>query len=236
MIESGHFSFVWYIYARTPCFSTTNGIRVETRSVSLVPYPVAYRANATSPHNKNFMRCVVQQEKIFRKFENFLGFPVLGVMESRLLGSNGFSPKYWGAPLWKALHIISLNIPLRPTKTESNEYYALFKSLCTVLPCRKCRGHFCRLVNRTNSRLSLNKSMFVQRASDPPGTARIRVAGSFMTTFYGRLINDKILSLFLITGARAGSSGWKIRKKKNSLDLTIGDRSLRAIFFVTTVC
>ena len=78
--------------------------------------------------------------------------------------------------MWKILHVITLNIPLVPTAIESQQYFNLFRSLCTTLPCRFCRDHFCRIVNKKKSRNQLQRSMFFHRKSDRPGDVRIRVA------------------------------------------------------------
>lgn len=90
--------------------------------------------------------------------------------------ANGFSPNVWGKPLWKSLHVIAANFPLCPTKEQSKAYFNLFSSLCLTLPCKKCRRHFCRLVNSKNSVEKLTPALFKQRTSEPIGSARIRVA------------------------------------------------------------
>ena len=78
--------------------------------------------------------------------------------------------------MWKILHVITLNIPLVPSAIESQQYFNLFQSLCTTLPCRFCRDHFCRIVNNKKSRNQLKKSMFFHRKNDRPGDVRIRVS------------------------------------------------------------
>jgi hypothetical protein len=47
----------------------------------------------------------------------------------------------WGPPLWFTLHTITFNFPVNPTKEDINNYYAFFKTLKYVLPCKYCRDN-----------------------------------------------------------------------------------------------
>ena len=92
---------------------------------------------------------------------------------SRFLSPNGFPTGVFGPPLWRSLHLITANVPLVPTKKESEQYYRLFESLCTVIPCKYCRTEFCKMVK--TGPLRLRSSLFLQKQRDRPGAVRKRV-------------------------------------------------------------
>jgi hypothetical protein len=96
-------------------------------------------------------------------------------MDANLLSTDGFPPRVWGPSLWKVMHILAFNYPLTPSRAHVTAYYQWFKSLCTILPCRHCREEFCKLVNGPRSALRLDARRFVQRETEPPGSARLRV-------------------------------------------------------------
>lgn len=88
-----------------------------------------------------------------------------------LLSPNGFSPRIWGAGLWRAIHLMALNYPLEPEPAAQEAYFGFFRSLCFVLPCGKCRKEFCKLV-QPKGKYELRPGMFVQKQGQAPGTAR----------------------------------------------------------------
>lgn len=91
-----------------------------------------------------------------------------------LFSENGFDPRIWGPHLWTVMHILSMNYPLVPTVTQRKAYYNFFKSLCTILPCARCRHEFCLMVNSPGP-LQLTPEKFMQMPYEKPGAARVRV-------------------------------------------------------------
>jgi hypothetical protein len=96
-------------------------------------------------------------------------------MLSPVFSENGFNSRIWGPHLWKVMHILSLNYPLKPTRVHVDAYFNFFKSLCTILPCATCRKEFCSMVNLPGGPLELRPEIFMQKAGDAPGSARVRV-------------------------------------------------------------
>ena len=47
----------------------------------------------------------------------------------------------WGPSMWHALHTISFNYPVAPTKADKRRYKVFMESLAHVLPCGKCRAN-----------------------------------------------------------------------------------------------
>lgn len=113
---------------------------------------------------------------------------ILSTISTLVDSPNGFPPAVWGPHLWRVLHIISLNYPLQPTRDQQQAYYNLFKSLCVVIPCAKCRREFCKMV-MTNT-LKLERSLFTQRPSDAPGTARKRLA-AYVVAMHSK-VNERL--------------------------------------------
>jgi hypothetical protein len=93
--------------------------------------------------------------------------------ENLLLSEDGFNSSIWGPHLWTFMHILSMNYPLVPKAEHRRAYYMFFKSLCTILPCAKCRKEFCSMVNKGSLRLT--PSQFVQKKNEAPGSARRRL-------------------------------------------------------------
>jgi hypothetical protein len=89
------------------------------------------------------------------------------------LSPNGFSSKLFGPPLWKFIHITSLNFPLNPTPRQSRSYFNFFDSLCDILPCGVCRVEFCKLIE--TGPLKMTKRIFEQSPGEARGSARLRV-------------------------------------------------------------
>ena len=94
---------------------------------------------------------------------------------AKFSSSNGFSPRVWGPMLWHVAHIMTANFPLVPTRKESAAYFTFFRSLCTLLPCGRCRQEFCMIMNSPTSALRLRQTIFGQSRAERPGTARKRV-------------------------------------------------------------
>ena len=92
-----------------------------------------------------------------------------------VMSPDGFPPLVWGPALWRVMHIMAFNYPLAPTRTHVTAYYQWFKSLCVMLPCRRCREEFCALVENPQSPLVLRKGTFTQRGIEGVGAARHRV-------------------------------------------------------------
>lgn len=93
----------------------------------------------------------------------------------QFVSSNGFPPRIWGPLCWKFSHYVTANYPLSPSRRDIESHMAYFSSLCQILPCRDCRKEFCKIVRSQGSPLRLKRSLFVQKKTDPPGTARKRV-------------------------------------------------------------
>lgn len=52
---------------------------------------------------------------------------------------DGMVTKIWGPIIWTALHTISFNYPVNPTKEDKKHYKDFIYSLRYVLPCKYCR-------------------------------------------------------------------------------------------------
>ena len=50
----------------------------------------------------------------------------------------------WGPHLWFSLHTISFTYPLKPTKTDMNNYKIFYESLQNVIPCNICKKNYIR--------------------------------------------------------------------------------------------
>lgn len=98
-----------------------------------------------------------------------------GMVMDAVLSPDGFQPRAWGPALWRVIHILAFNYPLRPTPLQVNAHYQWFKSLCAILPCRNCRKEFCKLVDGQHSPLRLDVQRFKQRKTEADGAARLRV-------------------------------------------------------------
>jgi len=72
---------------------------------------------------------------------------------------DGMLTSVWGPPLWHAIHTISFNYPVNPTKNDKENYMNYFKSLGNVLPCSYCRNNYKENIKK----LSFNKSVFKNR-------------------------------------------------------------------------
>ena len=55
-----------------------------------------------------------------------------------------FNPKVWGRNAWNFIHFVALGYPNQPTNEQKEFYKMFFKSLTTVLPCKKCRTNYSR--------------------------------------------------------------------------------------------
>jgi hypothetical protein len=68
-----------------------------------------------------------------------------GRSKKRTFGTKDFSSgdgmvtKIWGPIIWTALHTISFNYPVKPTKEDKHHYKDFIYSLRYVLPCKYCR-------------------------------------------------------------------------------------------------
>ena len=72
---------------------------------------------------------------------------------------DGMLTSVWGPPLWHSLHTISFNYPVKPKKSDIENYYNYFKNLKYVLPCK-----YCRINLKSNfKKLPLKKSVFKNR-------------------------------------------------------------------------
>jgi len=56
--------------------------------------------------------------------------------------NDGMLTYIWGPPLWHALHTITFNYPVKPTKEQKKQYLDFFNNLQSVLPCRYCRDNY----------------------------------------------------------------------------------------------
>jgi hypothetical protein len=74
---------------------------------------------------------------------------------------DGMLTSIWGPPLWHALHTISFNYPVKPTKEQKDNYYNFFKNLRHVLPCKYCREN----LKKNLQVVPLKKSTFKNRDS-----------------------------------------------------------------------
>jgi len=58
---------------------------------------------------------------------------------------NGFMTKVWGPSMWLAMHMITLNF--NESKTCKRKTKMFFKSLTGVLPCKKCRENYTKIIS-----------------------------------------------------------------------------------------
>ncbi len=56
--------------------------------------------------------------------------------------NDGMLTAIWGPGLWHAMHTISFNYPVNPTKSDKINYRKFILQLRWVLPCGKCRKNF----------------------------------------------------------------------------------------------
>ena len=56
--------------------------------------------------------------------------------------NDGMLTSVWGPPLWHALHTMSFNYPVKPTKEQQQYYFDFFTNLKNVLPCKYCRDNY----------------------------------------------------------------------------------------------
>jgi hypothetical protein len=54
------------------------------------------------------------------------------------------APAVWGPHLWRALHLIALGYPQRPTVHDRAAYRAFFEQLDRVIPCGTCAANYRR--------------------------------------------------------------------------------------------
>jgi hypothetical protein len=59
--------------------------------------------------------------------------------ENDYMSGEGMLTSVWGPPLWHALHTISFNYPVNPTKKQKKQYKLLIQNLQHTLPCKYCR-------------------------------------------------------------------------------------------------
>ena len=59
--------------------------------------------------------------------------------ENDYMSGEGMLTSVWGPPLWHALHTISFNYPVKPTKEQKKQYKTLIHNLQHTLPCKYCR-------------------------------------------------------------------------------------------------
>ena len=52
---------------------------------------------------------------------------------------DGMLTSVWGPSLWHALHCISFNYPVKPTKQDKKKYKKFITQLKFILPCKYCR-------------------------------------------------------------------------------------------------
>ena len=55
---------------------------------------------------------------------------------------DGMLTYVWGPGLWHALHTMSFNYPVKPSKEDKINYFTYFKSLVNTLPCKYCRENY----------------------------------------------------------------------------------------------
>ena len=55
---------------------------------------------------------------------------------------DGMLTSVWGPALWHALHTMSFNYPVKPSKEQKEYYKDFFMNLQKVLPCRYCRENY----------------------------------------------------------------------------------------------
>jgi len=71
--------------------------------------------------------------------------------------ANGFMTKVWGPPMWMIMHMITLNY----TEKKKKETKKFFESLTGVLPCKKCRINYTKIIS--NGPLKLTDAVFKNR-------------------------------------------------------------------------
>ena len=69
--------------------------------------------------------------------------------------NDGMLTAIWGPGLWHAMHTISFNYPVNPTKSDKINYRKFILQLRWVLPCGKCRKNFGQ--NLKSLPLTMNK-------------------------------------------------------------------------------
>jgi hypothetical protein len=57
-------------------------------------------------------------------------------------------PKQWGPDVWRAVHLIALGYPERPSEDHQGAYRAFFATLGPVLPCQTCSVHYAENLRR----------------------------------------------------------------------------------------
>jgi hypothetical protein len=63
------------------------------------------------------------------------------------MAGDGMLTSVWGSSMWHALHVISFNYPIKPSKFHEIEYRNFMLSLKYVLPCKHCRDNLTILYN-----------------------------------------------------------------------------------------
>lgn len=58
------------------------------------------------------------------------------------------NPKLWGPYFWFMMRCIAFNFPSRPTNSDRKYYSDFYRSLLYVLPCRKCRANYGKLLEK----------------------------------------------------------------------------------------
>ena len=72
---------------------------------------------------------------------------------------DGMMTTIWGPPLWHALHTISFNYPIKPTKEDKINYFNYFNNLKYVLPCKYCRDN----LKKNLKKIPLKRGVFKSR-------------------------------------------------------------------------
>ena len=75
---------------------------------------------------------------------------------------DGMLTSVWGPPLWHALHTMSFNYPIKPSKEQKQHYQDFFNNLKNVLPCRYCRDNYILNLEKypINSKFLKNRESF----------------------------------------------------------------------------
>lgn len=75
---------------------------------------------------------------------------------------DGMLTSIWGPPLWHALHTMSFNYPVKPSKEQKQYYQEFFNNLKNVLPCRYCRDNYILNLEKypINSKVLKNRESF----------------------------------------------------------------------------
>jgi len=76
--------------------------------------------------------------------------------------NDGMLTSVWGPPLWHALHTMSFNYPIKPTKEQQQYYFDFFTNLKNVLPCKYCRDNYSLNLQKypINSKVLKNRGSF----------------------------------------------------------------------------